>query len=382
MKNTSRFRVIGLALTLVAALLIGWRLMPETSAQKGIDKNREVQNSASTGDPIPADNDALILLNARSIDVKAPYEQAARKTVGDFEGKRMHIVRFRGPIQDAWYKSLTRAGLEVITYVPHYSYLVYGDADAIGRLQAESKMARSPIEWDGEYKDAYRINPSVYNSPKYDGGREGLRTDEFEIQLYKDEAVNTETFKLIDRFMTRPIKGRQEVLHYVNFVVGLSEEGMLELSKRPDVVSIFPYIEPRKFDERQDWILVGNLVGNNPATGDYLAYLAGKGFTQAQFAASNFIVDLTDSGVDTATPASPNQWLLRTGGDPAASSRYAYSRLVGTPNGGSTLQGCDGHGNINATIIGGYVPTGGIFAAAPHADTSVYRYGLGVAPYV
>jgi hypothetical protein len=30
----------------------------------------------------------------------------------------------------------------------------------------------------------------------------------------------------------------------------------------------------------------------------------------------------------------------------------------------------------------GYVPTGGIFAAAPHADASGFRYGLGIAPFV
>ncbi len=381
MKKTSRFRVIGIALSLLAVVVIGWRLMPETSAQKGTDMNRKA-DAASQVEAAPPDNDALILLNARQIDVKSPDVQAERNDVGNFSGKRMHIVRFRGPIQNAWYLSLTDAGLEVVTYIPHYAYLVYGDAKSIQRIQARSKMLNSPIEWDGEYKDEYRINPGVYFSAKLDGGREGLRSDEFEIQLYKDDEVNAETFRLIDKLQTRTIKGRQEVLHYINFVTGLSEEGMLELAKRPDVVSIFPYIEPQKYDERQDWVLVGNLSGNVPATGDYLAYLASKGFTQAQFTASNFTVDVSDSGVDTATPASPNQWLLRTGGDPAGASRYTYSRLVGTPNGGSTLQGCDGHGNINATIIAGYVPTGGIFAAAPHADASGYRYGLGIAPFV
>ena len=28
------------------------------------------------------------------------------------------------------------------------------------------------------------------------------------------------------------------------------------------------------------------------------------------------------------------------------------------PNGGSTLEGCDGHGNLNAHILAGFVPTG------------------------
>src|SRR6185503_6728368 len=70
-----------------------------------------------------------------------------------------------------------------------------------------------------------------------------------------------------------------------------------------------------------------------------------------------------------------------------ANSRMVYSRLVGTPTGpGSTLQACDGHGNLNTHIIGGYVPTGTVggvnFGAAPHADASGFRYGLGVFPFV
>src|SRR4029079_9764803 len=107
-----------------------------------------------------------------------------------------------------------------------------------------------------------------------------------------------------------------------------------------------------------------------------------RGFTQAQFDSSNFIVDLTDSGVDSGVSATPNQFILRTGGVLACSRRIAYARLVGTPHTGSTLAGCDGHGNLNGTIIAGYVPTGGIFALPPHADASGFRYGLGVAPFV
>ena len=63
-----------------------------------------------------------------------------------------------------------------------------------------------------------------------------------------------------------------------------------------------------------------------------------------------------------------------------------YNRLAGVPNPGSTLQGCDGHGNENSQIIAGYVPTGTVngvnFGMFPHADALSLRYGLGVAPFV
>src|ERR1700678_27807 len=75
--------------------------------------------------------------------------------------------------------------------------------------------------------------------------------------------------------------------------------------------------------------------------------LGAKGFTQEQFDASGFVVDVTDSGIDDGT-TSPNHFGLYSGGNTNAASRVAYARLVGTPNSGSTLKGCDGHGTLNA----------------------------------
>jgi hypothetical protein len=71
-----------------------------------------------------------------------------------------------------------------------------------------------------------------------------------------------------------------------------------EIAARPEVISIQLYIEPGLRDERQDQIVAGNLTGNGPSGPGYLAWLAGKGFTQAQFNASGFAVDVTDSGIE------------------------------------------------------------------------------------
>ena len=56
-----------------------------------------------------------------------------------------------------------------------------------------------------------------------------------------------------------------------------------------------------------------------------------------------------------------------------------YARLEGSPHGGSTIQGCDGHGNLNAHIVAGFndLPNG-----FPHTDTNGFHYGLGVCPFV
>ena len=50
-------------------------------------------------------------------------------------------------------------------------------------------------------------------------------------------------------------------------------------------------------------------------------------------------------------------------------SRVTYNRLVGTPSGGSTIEGCDGHGTINAHIVAGYDDLAGF----PFADAAGYN---------
>ena len=97
--------------------------------------------------------------------------------------------------------------------------------------------------------------------------------------------------------------------------------------------------------------MAGNLSGDAPDGPGYLAWLAAKGFTQAQFNASGFAVDISDSGIDNGTTA-PSHFGLYINGQISAGSRVIYNRLVGTPNTGSTLKGCDGHGTLNAPYRG------------------------------
>ncbi|MGD9630420.1 MAG: S8 family serine peptidase [Pyrinomonadaceae bacterium] len=378
----TRIRLFGALAVLAIFTVVCWQLLPESSAQRK-DRTLKGDSDESVTSASQIESPDMIMLSARRIDVKSSDVQAERQNIGGFSGKRLHLVRFNGPIRSKWVDMLTDSGVEVVNYIPHYTYLVYGDAAALSRIQSESRNALSPIEWEGPYRDEYKVMPTVYRDPKGEKmAQSGLKTDQFSVQLYRDKFVNDQTLSLVDKMKTAPIKGGQEILHYYNFVVGLDKDGLATLASQPDVISIHPYVEPQKYDERQNLILRGNLTGVNPTAGNYLDYLLGQGFTQAQFDTSAFAVDVTDSGVDTATPANPNMFLLRTAGDPAGTSRYIYSRLEGTPNAGSTLQGCDGHGNLNATVVGGYVPSGGIFAAAPHADALGYRYGLGVAPFV
>ncbi len=305
-----------------------------------------------------------ILLNSGSFDPALAPRGAAYLAS---DTKRLHLVQLAGPVQPAWYAALEATGVRIVDFIPNSAYLVYGDESVLARLRG-LESSQGFVRWQGAYKPPMKMARGL---------AEAAGSDLYAIQLFEDAAVNAATLALLDELRTGPIRNQYRILHYVNIVATLPGGGLRRLAERPDVISIQKYIPPVKLDERQGQIVAGNLTGTQPIPGDYLSWLAGKGFTQAQFTASGFAVDISDSGIDNATtsPGHPN---LYVNGVAPGTSRVIYNRLIGTPTDGSTLQGCDGHGTVNAHIVAGYNGLVG----SPHADASGFRYGLGICPFV
>jgi subtilisin-like proprotein convertase family protein len=326
----------------------------------------------------------LLLLNTGALDTTRAEIQSLNlarktpnKTASGKDEAHLQLVQFAGPIKPAWHKALLRTGVEIVNYVPNNAYLVYGEAPSLNQLQAAASIS-DYVQWLGAYEPPMKIAPRARVRAQSDDPRDNL----YGIQLFSGVAANQATLALINALKRAPIKHQFRIARFHNIIVELPPTALAQIAERSDVIYLNRYTVPRRLDERQNQIVAGNLNGALPATGDYLNYLAQQGFTQAQFNASNFVVNISDSGVDNATTV-PTHFGLYTNGNPANASRVAYNRLLGTPTGpNSTLQGCDGHGNINAHIIAGYVPTGAPYNAFPHADASGFRYGLGVAPFV
>ncbi len=317
-----------------------------------------------------------IFLNAASIDTSAAAVKALRQPVGMFTGKRLHLVQFVGPIQNAWHETLKKTGAQIISYLPENAYLVYGDAPSLAKLQRLTGTMTS-LQWDGEYRNDYKIHPKARLTDA-NGRPQQLPTDEFTIQLVSDPAANVTTLALIDQLKLEPIRRQYGLQQYENVLVRLRAEDLGLIAAQPDVISIQPYFTPKKQDERQDQIIAGNLTGNAPTAPGYLLWLEDKGFTQAQFDDSGFVVDMSDSGIDNGT-TTPGHFALYELGDTNNASRVVYNRLEGSPNRHSTIQGCDGHGNLNTHIVCAYDDQP---AGFPHTDSAGYYYDLGVCPFV
>lgn len=319
------------------------------------------------------DEQYRIELNAGAIDTRDAVAPRRLAAVG--AGQELRLVQFAGPVKPEWLAGLTNGGAHIVTYIPHNAYLVYAPPAAVAALQAR-KQADPLMRFEGAYLPDDKIQPRARLFDA-DGNPRVLPTDLFAIQMVDDAAANAATMALVDAVRLAPAVRQERRGGYFNVIVRLPPEQVQAVAAQPDVVSINLYSPRRKFDERQDQIVAGNLAGSQPSGPGYLAWLASVGFTQSQFTASGFVVDVCDSGVDNGT-TTPNHFALFAGGDTSQASRVVYNRLEGTANSGSTLQGCDGHGNINAHIIGGWVG----MTNFPHTDSAGYRYGLGVCPFV
>ncbi|MBS0658011.1 MAG: S8 family serine peptidase [Verrucomicrobia bacterium] len=319
--------------------------------------------------------DDTIHLNAVKLQTRRAEVQAARQPVAEFEGRRLHLVQFAGPVRREWVRTLWESGAQIVAAIPSNAFLLYADAKVLRSLQ-NAKALEGVLQWDGALQDDWKIARSAKTTDER-GQERVLAGDYFAVQLVQDSGVNEKTLQLIDSLKRDRIFRDDTVLHYRNIVVRLRAEDVAQLAARPDVVSVALYRIPKRKDERQNIILTGAVNASGQPTGPgYLAWLASKGFTQGGFDASNIVVDVADSGLDNGT-TSPNHFGLYVGGVIPGESRVVYSRTEGSP-GSSLGRGVDGHGTLNTHIIAGYSDRAG----AAFADGAGYRFGLGVAPFV
>ena len=235
------------------------------------------------------------------LDTRAAEIQALRRPAGAFAGKRLHLIQFAGPVKPEWRAALEKTGTRIVSYIPENAYLIYGDAAALGRMQTWA-TTNDFVQWEGAYADNYKIHPDA-RLVDANGQPQPSATDTFTIQMVDDPEANTATLTRIGQWQLGPVENEFVLLGYRNIIVRLPPERLAEIAAQPEVVSIQPWFEPQKLDERQDQIVAGNLSGNLLSGPGYLAWLAGIGFTQAQFTNSGFVVDLSDSGIDNGTTA-------------------------------------------------------------------------------
>ncbi|MCK6685588.1 MAG: S8 family serine peptidase [Thermoanaerobaculia bacterium] len=366
-----------------AAESLGARLVSDYGSFKIYEVSREavapVAASLGNGTVEFRSEENQILLNSGAIDTTLRSVKDRMGVRAIQGGKGLHLIQFAGPVKPEWHRALEATGVRIVNYIPSNAYLVYGDASQLATVSA-MRSSNSFVQWDGAYEGVMKLHPNVLERQKrIANGETVVEENSFSIQLVEDPAVNAETLAFLRA--AGVISNDWSYLQFRNLVADIPATVLEDLSKRPDVVSIQAYVTPRKRDERQAQIVAGNLTGSSPIAASYSTQLATWGFTQAQFNTSNFAVDITDDGLDNGT-TNTNNPQFHEAGLYANATRVIYN---GTQTGSTFTTpgrtGVDGHGNLNSSVVGGFVPVA-FGSGAPHADAAGFRYGQGIAPFV
>jgi hypothetical protein len=350
---------------LILSLLLGFLTAPAGGMAIGNGNHAGKSRLASeVAAPNPSPDGVQLLLRSGSFDPlqgEPPILNANLKRTLELDQPGLRLVQFPGPIQEDWYAAMQASGLEVITYLPDYAYLVWGN----GRMAAKLASA-VPLRWSGLYQPLYALHPALANTEKLPPEVEVI------IQLY-DHAGSDKTVAEILAAANRVVRPPSQVLVYQNLGVSISTDKLDWLASLPEVVNVEPRPQYERRDEIQGQIIAGNLngAGSQPSGPGYLARLTGLGFSTDP---NNYpIVDVTDDGIDngTATPLHPDFYQFGSTSNP---DRLVYNvNWTGDPLADSKA----GHGNLNASIVAGYNNLTG----SAYEDSNGYNYGLGINPF-
>ncbi len=320
-------------------------------------------SASSAGHPLLAEEGPSIHLRVGSFDPLSgePIAPAGLRRWLAAGQPGLRLVQFSGPIRDAWYQAMLQAGLEVVTYIPDYAYLVWGDDAAVGKLRS-----MVPLRWTGIYQPYYALHPALADPEELPPEVDVI------VQVY-DRADAEKTIQAVLGAARNVFRRPYSVLVYRNIGVRVPSSRLFELASLPEVVNVEPYSPPVLLDEVQGQIMAGNLngAGTQPSGPGYLAWLQSLGFSVNP---DDYpIIDITDDGIDDGdtTPLHPDFYVFGNTSNP--------DRLVYNYNWTSDplADGGGGHGNINASIAVGY----NNLTDFPYEDSDGYNYGLGINPF-
>lgn len=296
------------------------------------------------------------LLNGAFDPIK---EQSAITIGGETESDGYYVLQLGVTPTDEILDSLTESGIEILQYVSHQAFYVYGSGEAIakaanhsrvrwvGRLLPEHKMSKVL----GEQLAAVRANREPKGGlSRIERPRKGFGI--FDVVVFKRADLSTAVSKIV---LASGAKVRNAIdlpSNFFNVVrVEVPLNAVEKIAEIPEVVSIEAWMRPEKEDEIAAQIISGNFVGNtiDPPGYDPLMQFGVNG--------QNVTVAVVDDGV----------------GIPGDGGFYVTgSNAVNGPLRGATT-GAQGHGHLQASIIAGDTP----FSVL---DPNGYNYGSGIAP--
>jgi len=336
---------------------------------------------------VAVDPEADMLFLARPFDTQRDTMRAAAPfSLQAPVGASLQLIQFNGPVQQRWLDQLSARGVTPLQYIASNGYIVW--ADAAGRNELDNlRNSADWLQFSSPFHGYLKVEPRL--AARIEAGASNEEVD-ITVQMYRhDGASDTQKF-IAERARLAPGSlgpvgnGKVElnwypVLAFQNMKLRVRVSDIAAIAERADVVAVLPQNVFRRFDEKQNIIMTGQIPPPAVAPApNYIAWLTARGFStdQSQYP----IVDVTDSpiheGGSGVTAVNTADQMLHVGGSAAAPSRVVYFNNCSS-SASNTVGAVDGHGALNAGIVAGYDVT----AAAPNRDPEGYQLGMGVNPF-
>ncbi len=261
-------------------------------------------------------------------------------------GEQLRLVHLIGPTRTEWIGQLAAAGLRVLQYYPHHTYLVWA-----GESQIEAAETLDFVRWQGLLHPAYKISEQLL-------AKSG-RIENVDVSFFNagDPEPTLRALETLGATVLQSHAAQPDGAFW-DAIVQVGAELLAEIAALPEVVWL-GYESPRPTldDEMSSQIVAGNYTAGVPFIG-YNTWLSSVGLD-----GSGVTWAIVDTGVDYDHPD--------LGPHIVGGSSFAGAcDPPGQP--GSDCSG-GGHGTHVAGIVGG--DASGLFA-----DANGFLYGLGVAP--
>ncbi|HUR96821.1 MAG TPA: S8 family serine peptidase [Pyrinomonadaceae bacterium] len=259
--------------------------------------------------------------------------------------KGYYLVQFGGIAKDDWLDSVRDAGVEILQYVPHQAFFVYGDRSAVAKVAGHSR-----VRWVGKHTPEQKKSPELSRFVQNVKGDSAM----FDVAVFGRADLQDVGAKISNVIHGRVLRHIKLPSNFFNVVrIQASPADIDEIAKIADVVRVDQYEKPQIEDERSSQIIAGNYTSTT--------LLNAPGYnplTQFGVNGENVTISMVDDGV--SIPGNGGFYLTS-------------ANTVNGPLHGGSPGATGGHGHLNASIIAGDSPFSTL-------DPLGFNYGLGVAP--
>jgi len=226
-------------------------------------------------------SDYIGFSNGYSIDTRIgePALPADLKIAGYASGTGYYMVQMVGPIFQNWTDGLKSTGLDVISYLPNYTFIVRG-------TPAELQSARSLdfVKWTGIYQPAYKIQKGLLDE-----------TGEFRLvlQLFPGESVTGIEQSITALGLPIVEKIEHELCTTIDVVLNASQ--IDDVARIPGVLWMQKWTEPEWFNTNSQWVNQTGYRSSTPSPDSVARRSWFKGVR-----GSGIVLSTSDSGIYTS----------------------------------------------------------------------------------